>query len=287
MKTDFPSCHESFEDPAMKFPRYWSRVTNESGGVVAKGWSENSQEDASANATSRLRRILDALGSGRSLEHYQYVIDNVICEEVIDRVEHSGVEIAVVSRNAYGSLVLNTTRLLIADVDVPPANLIDRIKGWFGFDAPTSEQRVLDSIRHWQRSHHATTVRVYRTAAGYRVLVSNRCFDGVDGSAMQLLEQLGSDPLYRRLCRSQSCFRARLSPKPWRIGVGKPPARFPFADEAAERGYQAWYDRYVTLAKRHSVCHYLETLGTATVDPVVAPLIDRHDGLACGDRPLA
>lgn len=271
----------------MKFPRYWSRATNESGRVIAKGWSESSQEEASANAMARLRRILDALGSGRSLEHYRYVVDHVICEEVIDRVEHGGVEIAVVSRNAYGSLVLNTTRLLIADVDVPPPTLVDRIRGWFASDASSPEQRVLESIRRWQRSHPVTAVRIYRTAAGYRVLLPSRCFDGVDESAMRLLEQLGSDPLYRQLCRSQSCFRARLSPKPWRIGAGKPPARFPFADQATEGRYQKWYDRYVALAKDYNVCRYLETLGTATVDPAVEPLVLRHDGLTCGDKPLA
>src|SRR5688572_18341267 len=27
------------------------------------------------------------------------------------------------------------------------------------------------------------------------------------------------DPVYRRMCRNQRCFRARVSPKPWRIGL--------------------------------------------------------------------
>jgi len=52
----------------VKFPRYWTRVKNESGLVVARGWSETSHDEALVNAKARLNRILDYLRSDKPLD---------------------------------------------------------------------------------------------------------------------------------------------------------------------------------------------------------------------------
>ena len=52
------------------------------------------------------------------------------------------------------------------------------------------------------------------------------------------------NPLYRRLCRTQKWFRARLTPKPWRCGFENPPCRWPWPDGRAEARYKDWETRY-------------------------------------------
>ena len=72
----------------MKFPTFWIRLQNPNGTVTARGWSDVSLDEATRNAQNRLIRILAALKSKHrdGLDRYSYVIDNVICEEVIDRI---------------------------------------------------------------------------------------------------------------------------------------------------------------------------------------------------------
>ena len=71
--------------------------------------------------------------------------------------------------------------------------------------------------------------RVYRTAGGFRLLVTSDTFDPMSTETIELLKAFGSDPLYIRLCKAQECFRRRLSAKFWRCGADRPPSRFPWA----------------------------------------------------------
>ena len=87
----------------------------------------------------------------------------------------------------------------------------------------------------------------------------------------------GSDPLYVRLCTAQQCFRARLTPKPWRCDAGKPPARFPFPDGAAELRYREWVQHYEQASQPYAVCRLLGDYGAQTRHPVVTAVLDVHD----------
>ncbi len=282
----------------MRFPRFWTRAYNAKKTVTARGWSESSLEEATQNAESRLARVLAALSTpaGIDLDRYDYVVDNVICEEVLDRINHKDVEVAVISRNAYGALVLNAANMMFIDIDFPHSSV-----SWSGclfslFSKPksqpaqaTPEQQTLDRVRQWQSMHPDTTLRAYRTAAGVRLIVVNRSFDVVDDGAVSIMQTLGSDSLYIQLCRSQNCFRARLTPKPWRIGMSKPPALFPFNSPEDKALYDAWYAGYVEKAKNFKVCTHLETLGHGSIHPNHVAPIEIHDRLCCDnqDLPLA
>jgi len=61
--------------------------------------------------------------------------------------------------------------------------------------------------------------RVYRTFAGCRVACTSRPFAwAVDAwQAERLMRFLDADPKYAALCGKQKCYRARLTPKPWRV----------------------------------------------------------------------
>ncbi|MGO8751559.1 MAG: hypothetical protein ACLQNE_36925 [Thermoguttaceae bacterium] len=98
----------------MKIPKFWSKATVE--GTTARGktvafscWrpSDTSEAEAHESALTAAKRILDAFLSGRELDRYTYGCVP-LREEVMNSVEdEQGNRIAIVTRNLYGSLVLN------------------------------------------------------------------------------------------------------------------------------------------------------------------------------------
>ncbi len=271
----------------MRFAKYWTVLKNSSGTVTARGWSNTSQDDAARNAHDRLRRILDWLHNpDGDLDRYQYVMDNAICEQVIDRIESiDGNEIAVISRNAYGSLVLNVTCVMIVDIDIESTikqpGMIARLFGAKTKSIDAVLASKLEHVRRWQNQHPDYAFRLYRTAAGLRAIVSNRIFESIDDSTLQTMTELDSDPLYRDLCKSQKCFRARLTPKPWRVGWKPPVERFPFASEQRERTFNQWYETYCQRAKNWAVCEFQEWIGPTQPHPIAQQIIDLHDSFCC------
>ncbi len=106
-------------------------------------------------------------------------------------------------------------------------------------------------------------LRVYRTPMGYRVLVMHSTFDPTQEEPFRFMEALKSDPLYVRMCRNQKCFRARLSPKPWRISIEhiRPrPGVWPVKQEHLNKR-RSWVDEYNKKSEGFASCEYVETLG--------------------------
>ncbi|MEM1059394.1 MAG: hypothetical protein AAGK14_09115, partial [Verrucomicrobiota bacterium] len=88
---------------------------------------------------------------------------------------------------------------------------------------------------------------------------------------------LGADPLFRQLCRGQESFRARLTPKPWRMGLANPPDRYPWDTPVKESEYRSWEQRYTGVLAGFAVCELVNEYGPAPQDPVIARLLRLHD----------
>ena len=144
----------------------------------------------------------------------------------------------------------------------------------------------LDAFLH---SHPDWYVRLYRTPAGLRVLVLSQTFEASDPRVTELFQALGTDPIYVRMCQRQHCFRARVSPKPWRIGISshvKPrPGVWPVDPERLPER-QAWIDRYEQAAEGYSSCQFIAALGSGRVDPTAAEVQRLHDELSRANRAL-
>ncbi|MFL5537492.1 MAG: hypothetical protein ACJ8J0_00780 [Longimicrobiaceae bacterium] len=140
---------------------------------------------------------------------------------------------------------------------------------------PTSA--ALDRLRRWVMARPEWRVRVYRTYAGLRYLVTHAPFSPTDAEVQAAMQALGTDPQYIRLCQVQKSFRARLTPKPWRIGVPNPPARFPYEDVGEERAMREWAVRYDAASAGRSTCRFLEEIGSGTEHPDVAAIRALHD----------
>jgi hypothetical protein len=123
---------------------------------------------------------------------------------------------------------------------------------------------------------HQLSTRVYKTAAGYRILVTDARYSPDDPRAQALLQQFGSDPLYVRLCSMQQSFRARLTPKPWRCDLGVPPVTFPFETPQAEAQYAEWVRKYTAATRMYATCRFLDSTGDK-MEPDFEELIAFHD----------
>lgn len=125
--------------------------------------------------------------------------------------------------------------------------------------------------------------RIYRTPAGLRLLATHRTFDPEEPAVYDCFNALGTDPMYSRMCRNQKCFRARVSPKPWRIGIGghiKPrPGVWPVKPERmAER--QIWISKYEATALSFASCRLIDTVGSGFSHPDVLAVQELHDRLS-------
>jgi hypothetical protein len=285
----------------MKLARYWTRdraeVIDPEGNpvrAVARGWSDESIAAAGARAREIAQRVAERIAS-RPGERNQYQYgDRPLPEPVI----HEFGSAAVVTRNAYGALVLNADHLMFVDVDredpKPSAGADTVLSGIFSLfgksapPAPKAADTVLDSIQRVAQRHDFSA-RVYKTKGGYRVLITSAGFQAGNQETEALLNEFGSDPLYKRLCRMQESFRARLTPKPWRCGFHKPPVEFPLETPQDEDRYRRWEMEYNSKAAPFATCHYVTAFGKGSVLPEFEELIRHHDQetKAGSDLPLA
>ncbi len=149
----------------------------------------------------------------------------------------------------------------------------------------------LERLRSALRSVPDSRFAVYETPNGWRLVALHRKFDPAGREAQDLLERVASDPAFVQLCRLQACFRARVSGKPWRMGVRgiRPrPGIWPVhPDRRALR--EAWIGEYETAAVDYAACRFLEEIGTAPVLARCAEVQRIHDEMsrARSSLPLA
>ena len=159
-------------------------------------------------------------------------------------------------------------------------------------DRAARESAARDHIARFVETFPDWNLRVYRTPAGLRVLVTHRPFDPNEPAVREVFAALGVDPLYERRCLNQQCFRARVSAKPWRIGIDhhiRPrPGVWPVRPERLPERRE-WVETYEAAAADFAACEFVEAVGSGIVHPAVAPVVKLHDDLsrATGGLPIA
>ncbi|MDJ0698669.1 MAG: hypothetical protein QNJ07_02330 [Woeseiaceae bacterium] len=322
----------------MIVPEYWAEakervvVDGRRRTLQRFGWSDVSEADALANAEERVAEAAARARAGekvRGREHkvpYNGAEGLPIREEIVAR--HGD---AVITRNSYGALCLNTPDTVFADVDVEPprglllswmyfllfvvagiyysleigtwavmipavllglmfsqtlGQLTARFFGKFRTD-PFTKARA--RIERFAADNPDWLLRVYRTPKGYRALVMHRTFDAGEEQPFVFLKKIGSDPLYVRMCRNQKCFRARISPKPWRIGmehIRPRPGVWPINPERMP-GRRDWVRRYDEKSHGFASCRFEGTLGNGRADRKCESVRAVHDEHCKADQDLA
>lgn len=238
----------------MRIPPYWiceRRLVH--GKYVRKYYiSDISLEDARLSRTPAARHE-------ESEESYQAPI-----YEPVLAVSDAG---NVVTRNHYGSRVLNTTTVCFADVDAVPNTAANLIRTLFGRGL-SPEERLLATIRSLTSQDSTLGVRVYRTVHGWRLVLAGQGISLQSPRMQQLFQLLNVDARYARLCRLQSCWRARISPKPFYRGL----KRFPLplhSDWESDPAAASWIQNYETATSGLAVCRLIAEIGIPINDPIV------------------
>ena len=141
----------------------------------------------------------------------------------------------------------------------------------------TPEQRSLALIRNFSQQHPHWHLRVYRTPKGYRILAMHQIFDANGKEAQLMFEAIKADPHYVRMCKNQNCFRARISPKPWRIGMNRLRLGIWPVDPQDLAIREAWVREYEQHAKHYSSCRFVEQFGSQIVNAKAKQVQLLHD----------
>lgn len=228
-------------------------------------------EEAVAEHCARLR-ALDELKS----EEYS----TLLLEPVVEQVDAEN----IITRNRYGVQVLNSTTLCFVDVDDFPLSLGDRLKGIFGRKT-TPEEKLLQTLRDLCAADESLGARLYRTHNGWRVMLTGRELAPDSERMHRVCRLLHADPLYESLCTRQQCWRARLTPKPYRVGVPGYP-RPVDSESVSSPQAQDWIQRYESACRGKSVCRLVDVAGRK----MQSDLIEQHDimtGATVPDAELA
>ena len=171
----------------------------------------------------------------------------------------------------------------------PIANWVQRaVRKSKGGEEKIAITRISDFIT----KHPEWSLRIYRTPAGLRVLATHSTFSPADPAVAECFKALGTDRMYSRMCLKQQCFRARVGPKPWRIGISdhlRPrPGVWPVNPERLPQRNE-WLTRYEAAAKSFASCRLIESIGSGVIAPEILPVQEWHDELsgAVGVLPIA
>ena len=269
----------SREDAMRRIERAFGEIESFYAALPPPGGSSlRDSRSPSPEETQALRwRIAEIIGHVTDDGEYM----RPICEEILHRIDASN----VVTRNHYGAEVLNSENVCFLDIDPVPSFLGQLVSSHFRL--AWEERRLLALLERIVKAEGNEDLgfRVYRTSAGFRIIADAPDLTLDSPRFESLVKRLGVDPLYVRLCHLQRCFRARLTPKPYRINLPFPSsARFPVEDENVRREIAAWLDDYSIRSTRYAVCRLVDTVGKSFGGPIV----EFHDETtgAMSDRPL-
>lgn len=270
----------------MNFPQFWARGS--SGNFFTWRWSSTSLTEAQSLANEAAQQLMERFKSGvYPPKGGGYYPNRPFREQIMQQVKAGdGTTAAVVTRNSYGCLVLNTARVMFVDIDFPEPRAPRR--GLFSLlfgkkpeptpPPPSNAQNdALAKIELWTRNRSDWGWRIYRTRAGLRLMATHALFDADSSTAKDVFESLGADPLYRKLCTSQKCYRARLTPKPWRCEIYSKPERWPWLDERQEKKFQKWDAQYQASSANWATCELIREIGNNHVHPEIKPIVELHD----------
>lgn len=274
----------------MDFPPFWARAVRN--GHKVWRWSHNSLQDATRQAEDAAEKLAahwQRFGHHETRKPDAYAYGTKpLREQVLNRIQDSqGHTVAVVTRNKLGCRILNTARVVFVDIDIPNPTERSHSISWIRrlFAKPKMpDTQVYEREAPWLRRAEAWTQgspgwgwRVYRTFGGLRLLATHQVFDPEDPIIEHMFEATGADPLYRALCRRQKCFRARLTPKAYRLGLTSPQDHWPYPTIKSETRFDRWEARYKAASEKRATCQWIARFGSDVIHPEVALILAAHD----------
>jgi hypothetical protein len=248
----------------MKIYKYWVvekakvLIDGEETEITCYGGSNASEQDASAKAREKAGLIEKRIAGERHVfDSYEVEIR----EEVVQVLD----EKAAITRNRYGAQVLNVEDMMIMDIDRP------RFSFWDLFRKPKDgKTRIIEMVRTLSQKpgYSGLGFRIYETHSGIRVIVLGQTFDAKATETRRMMKEFHCDRLYALMCRKQDCFRARLTPKPYRMKLKGYKVRVPRTSDE-ENEFRQWLAGYESASRKIRVCRFMEQIGVGSVNDKV------------------
>jgi hypothetical protein len=262
----------------MKLYKYWASekqmilIDGVEQDITCYGGSNTSMEEARSRAKEKAEKVKRKIkGEKHLFDKYEAEIREEILRVIDDR--------SAITRNRYGAQVLDTETLMILDIDKPKSSG-GGLAGLFKKkDTRPPKEQIFDSVRQLAAApkYQELGFRLYETYQGARVIVSGRDFDPRAAETKQIMDEFHSDPLYIRLCLKQGCYRARLTPKPYRMrNMRRYKVRFPREGEDPE--FRQWLAEYERESRDFNTCRFIEQIGARHSLSEVVQLHDEITG---------
>jgi hypothetical protein len=257
----------------MKLYRYWAKVQGtisiqgtfrrglETKQINCYGGSNLSMDDAVWRAQEKISIVQKKIQKDwETIHSYQPSVE--IREEIIKELDAQN----IVTRNRYGALVLNSENMLMIDIDDAKHSVLDVLRGQVG--ERWKKPKILEMIEQQASRAPELNFLIYETTNGYRVLVTGHTFEPKSPETAAIFRRFNADPLYARLCIKQECFRARLTPKPFRIKCKRHHVVYPRTPEE-DAALKSWGETYSELAQNFAACKFIKAIGSVQGSPVI------------------
>jgi hypothetical protein len=261
----------------MKIYKYWTvekqkiHIDGVEQIINCYGGSNASIEEAYLRAREKAEKIQRKItGEKHVFDRYEAEIREEILQMIDD---HSAI-----TRNRYGAQVLNAENLMILDIDKPKSTG-GGLGGLFKKkDARPPKEQIFELVRNLATTKYKDYgFRTYETYQGARVIVIGNSFDPRNSETKKMMDEFNCDPLYTTLCNKQGCFRARLTPKPYRMKMR--PYKVNFPTEEVDTEFQRWLVDYEKESRNFSVCKFIEQVGARHYVDKVIQLHDEITGV--------
>ncbi len=248
----------------MKLNKYWVKeeyqitVNKQRETIHVWGGSNSSESDARENARIKAEKIQTKINSGSLDEAYEVAIR----EHIVTEINSSN----VVTVCRYGAQVLNTEQYTILDLDDYPVDFFDIFRG---LSKMSKKERIVHKFKQKlkKRPQLGDDFRIYETAKGIRV-IGKKYVSPQDKKYRSLMRFFYVDWIYIEMSRKQNCYRARLTPKPYRMRGKTFRVTSPLICETPE--YKEWSTEYQQRSQNFSVVRLIETIGSNfSMDPVI------------------
>lgn len=146
-----------------------------------------------------------------------------------------------ISRCHYGALIINTRNIFIADVDIKKDSKYPQLR---------SKEAYTDYFIKMSR-YLMNDFVLHETFGGFRVIMVSQTCNPKGKLSQAYMELFLADPLYAHNCIHQGCYRARLTPKPTRVGMKD-------FDKDLYKSEGKWLGDYSKNIKDFAVCRLKE-----------------------------
>ncbi|UTA47310.1 hypothetical protein L1F30_14200 [Simiduia sp. 21SJ11W-1] len=254
----------------MKYFKYWVqskvpvRIGNRDTQITLLAGSNISAEDAERQALQHAQDVEHRVRTGKRREDYQVPIKEKLVEVLNDD--------NVITVCRYGALILNSREYTILDLDDYPIDFLDIFRG---LGKLSKKERIVYKFEAKIKKQLAfgQDFRIYETAKGIRVI--GKTFVAPEQPRFtRWMRALFVDWLYIEMSKRQGCYRARLTPKPFRMKIKTLKIRSPL--DCDTQAYKEWAAMYAERAKDFSVVRLIKTLGR---DFSHEPVVRAHDQL--------